>query len=87
MRRHEHHRQTAHRGRPQARGHGLRVPRARLTGPAIPATFEADAMHALLVLRADALEGCPKNSEEACELAMIVEAVDAYEAKRWPDGK
>ena len=57
------------------------------TGPAISATFEADAMHALLVLRADALEGCPKNSEEACELAMIVEAVDAYEGKRWPDGK
>ena len=26
------------------------------TGPAIPAAFEADAMHALLVLRADAIE-------------------------------
>jgi hypothetical protein len=30
------------------------------TGPAIPATFEADVMHALLMLRADALEGWPR---------------------------
>ena len=57
------------------------------TGPAIPATFEADAMHALLVLRADALEGCPENSEETREFAMIAEALQAYEAIRWPDGK
>ena len=27
------------------------------TGPAIPSTFEADAMHARLALRADAIEG------------------------------
>jgi hypothetical protein len=57
------------------------------TGPAIPATFEADAMHALLVLRADAIEGCTGNAEEAREFAMIAEALDAYESKRWPDGK
>ena len=56
-------------------------------GPTIPATLEADAMHVLLVLRADQLEGCPENSEEARELAMIAEALEAYECKRWPDGK
>ena len=44
-------------------------------------------MHALLVLRADALEGCAENSGEARELAMIAEAPEAYECKRWPEGK
>ena len=39
------------------------------------------------MLRADAIEGCPENSEEAGELAMIAEALEAYECKRWPDGK
>ena len=51
-----------------------------------PATAEADAMHVLLVLRADQLEGT-ENSEEARELAMIAEVLEAYECKRWPDGK
>jgi hypothetical protein len=41
----------------------------------------------MLVRRADDLEGCPENSEEARELAMITEALEAYESKRWPDGK
>src|SRR5262245_2668807 len=57
------------------------------TGPAIPTIFEADAMHAMLGLRADALERCTENSEEAREFAMIAEALEAYEAVRWPDGK
>jgi hypothetical protein len=55
--------------------------------PTSPVTAEADAMDVLLVLRADQLEGCPENSEEARELAMIAEALEAYECKRWPDGK
>jgi hypothetical protein len=44
-------------------------------------------MYVLLVLRADQLEGCAENFEEARELAMIAETLEAYEAKRWPDGK
>jgi len=56
-------------------------------GPAIPATFEADAMHALLVLRADAIEGFSERSDEEKEFAMISEVLESYEAKRWPEGK
>ena len=47
---------------------------------------EADAMHGLLVLRADKLEGCTEGSSEETELKMIADTVQAYEAKRWPDG-
>jgi hypothetical protein len=48
---------------------------------------EADAMHSLLVLRADRLRGCTEGSEEETELKLIADTVCAYEAKRWPDGK
>jgi hypothetical protein len=44
-------------------------------------------MHALLVVRADKLTGCNEGSPEEAELAFISDAVKAYEAKRWPDGK
>jgi hypothetical protein len=48
---------------------------------------QADAMHALLVLRADALMGCTEGSPEEEELTTLTDAIEAYEAKRWPEGK
>ena len=51
------------------------------------ASAEADAMHALLLLRADKLDGCCEGTEEAKELGLIADAAEAYEAKRWPLGK
>jgi hypothetical protein len=48
---------------------------------------KADALHALLVRRADQLEGCSEGSPEDAELAAIIDAVAAYEEKRWPLGK
>lgn len=44
-------------------------------------------MHALLVLRADKISGCTEGSDEATELELITNAAEAYEAKRWPNGK
>ena len=58
------------------------------TTTVVPALYDkADAMHALLVLRADKLDGCVEGSEEVTELRMLTEVVTAYEEKRWPDGK
>ena len=71
----------------EAMGYVFRDEWIAAAGVTTPATAEADAMHVLLVLRADAIEGCTENSEEARELAMIAEALEAYECKRWPDGK
>ena len=58
-------------------------------GPAggAPFTAEADAMHALLVERADALEGCTQSSPEESELFALTETIEAYEAARWPSGR
>ena len=46
-----------------------------------------DQLHALLVARSDQLMGCPEESSGACELEAITDAIEAYEAVRWPDGK
>lgn len=46
-----------------------------------------DALHALLAARADELVSYPEESVGACELAAITDAIEAYEAVRWPNGK
>ena len=46
---------------------------------------EADAMHALLVKRAELLMGCRSPKDE--ELRSLKDVIEAYEAKRWPSGK
>ena len=48
---------------------------------------EADQMHALLIARADALIGCPDGSADQDELVAIGEALEAYESRRWPQGR
>ena len=54
---------------------------------ASPTPAITDTLHALLVQRADALEGCPKGSAEEGELDAITDAIEAYEVVRWPTGK
>ena len=50
-------------------------------------TAEADAMHGMLVQRADALQGCTEGSDEEAEFKRVVDAIEAYEARRRPAGK
>jgi hypothetical protein len=47
----------------------------------------ADMMHAILVARADELDGCTEGSPEEAEYIKLVEAIEAYEERRWFDGK
>jgi hypothetical protein len=47
----------------------------------------ADSMHTALVSRADALMGCTEGSPEEAELSSIADAIEPYEAVRWPNGK
>lgn len=52
-----------------------------------PAWPEADALHALLMDRAEVLSGCIEDSAEEDELRAIADALETYEARRWPAGK
>jgi hypothetical protein len=56
-------------------------------GAPVPFTWEADAMHGMLMRRADALAGCTEGSDEEAELKAIVGLIEVYEQKRWPQGK
>ena len=47
----------------------------------------ADAMYALLVLRADIPASRTQSCDEAVELQLMADAAEVYEAKRWPNGK
>ena len=60
---------------------------SRVTAIAKRFWHEADAMHALLIKRADALMGCTEGSPEEEELRALADVIEAYEAKRWPSGK
>jgi len=44
-------------------------------------------LFALLMKRADDLEGCAPGSDEERELPDVERAIGAYEAVRWPTGK
>jgi hypothetical protein len=48
---------------------------------------KADALHGMLMRRADTLAGCTEGSVEEVELKAIVDAIESYEAIRWPLGK
>jgi hypothetical protein len=65
---------------------GWALPKDAPQAGGMSALPEADAMHSLLVLRADKLGGFTEGSDEDTELKMIADTVSAYEAKRWTDG-
>jgi hypothetical protein len=48
---------------------------------------EADRMFTLLVKRAAALADCHPGSPEEEEFDRLAGAIEAYEAKRWPEGR
>jgi hypothetical protein len=48
---------------------------------------KADAMHGALMRRADALAGCTEGSDGEAEIRATVDAIEAYQIKRWPLGK
>jgi hypothetical protein len=63
------------------------VPPATATTP-LSLLAEADAQHAALMRRADALAGRTEVAPtREGELEAIVDAIEAYEARRWPLGK
>jgi hypothetical protein len=47
---------------------------------------EADRMFTLLIKRAAGLANAPVGSPEEEEVEVLASAIEAYEAKRWPEG-
>jgi hypothetical protein len=47
---------------------------------------DAAAMNGALMRRADELAGCTEGSDEEAELEAIIDAIEAYDTKRWPLG-
>jgi hypothetical protein len=48
---------------------------------------ECDATHDVLVQRADALEGCTQRAQMTRNSSELFDAIEAYEAVRWPTGR
>jgi hypothetical protein len=65
---------------------GTWLPAVPAPSHVLPLICEAEAMHAVLMRRADALAGCTEGSDEEAELRATVDAIEAYEEKRWPHG-
>jgi hypothetical protein len=63
------------------------LPPAAVAAATLTLTVEADAMHAALMRRADALVCCAEGTHEEAELKATLDLLEAYEAKRWPEGK
>jgi hypothetical protein len=48
---------------------------------------KADDMHGALIRRADALAGSTEGPDDEAEVKAIVDAIEAYEQKCWPQGR
>ncbi len=59
----------------------------KLPAAQTPEHLDADALFGLLVKRADELAGCTEGSAEEGELEALTDAIEAYEAVRWPGGR
>jgi hypothetical protein len=55
--------------------------------PPSPPQPVADVLHAKLMERCNQLAGSTEGSAEAAELEALAAAIEAYELKRWPNGK